>query len=68
MEWQPIETAPKDKAIWLTNGNGYGKSMLPCRWVESKNAWVFIYDNYSPQRGITFHPTDWMPLPIPPNK
>ena len=51
-EWQPIETAPKDCAVLVTDG---GK-VHPGRWVGSYFAWGYSTD-----------PTYWMPLPKAPN-
>lgn len=68
MEWQPIETAPKD-----------GTSVLLCRRdqmqvasfgessVFGKKQWVYgeIWDDYN-TRAEFDDPTHWMPLPEPP--
>lgn len=72
MEWQPIETAPKDGArvdLW-------GKNML--RWDRGGErivnvAWGKVTDwmgteryDWMHGRGEDFKPTHWMPLPPPP--
>ena len=71
MEWQPIETAPKDKPI-LTYGRipeDYG--YCPEEWKISISHWCEAgrSSGWSSQgstvRG-SFVPTHWMPLPAPP--
>lgn len=71
MNWQPIETAPKDGSqvlLWLPLGSG-GQVMI--------GKWITPYfngdiDRTSPPRwdvdteGGKF--THWMPLPEPPNE
>lgn len=64
-EWQPIETAPKTgKAIWISDGDGYGNGMLPVYWKHDK--WLFVYGNG--KDNIEIEPTHWKPLPTPPRK
>lgn len=65
MEWQPIETAPKD-----------GRDVLLCRldddgsyWMETATWWVRAWAVVGAIREpyvIEFEPTHWMPLPPPP--
>lgn len=62
-QWQTMETAPKTGiAIWVSNGNGPGKGLLPVYWKHDK--WLFIYGNG--KDNIGFEPIHWMPLPQPP--
>ncbi len=61
MDWQPIETAPKDGAEFLAWGE-YGDSALVfelCRWSPEYD-WPVADDGY---HFIAYH---WMPLPEPP--
>lgn len=84
MEWQPIETAPKDgKTILLGYYNSAG------RWRTLRGQWMsadYIADNWEyPDDGEPgwyetsvenddtpncwrTHPNHWMPLPPPPKK
>jgi len=66
MDWQPIETAPKDGKrflIWSAIDGmeiGYWSTSL---WVKKGGAWI-IYEARSDT--IELEPTHWMPLPEPP--
>lgn len=53
VEWQPIETAPKEKAIY-----GYWNNID--EWVQV----IFYYPNEPLALGYTH----WQPLPVPPKK
>lgn len=60
MEWQPIETAPKDKTQFIG------------RYVTGYHCDLWWYgDDYKPHRmdeiDIGSEPTHWMPLPPPPS-
>jgi hypothetical protein len=64
MEWQPIETAPRDGdailAIWCNkDGKDCGGHMVVWFWC---NEWTCV-DN--PQTKFV-EPSFWMPLPAPP--
>lgn len=69
MEWQPIETAPKDGlflAMW-------SEDEFPIEDGDEDGAWRFAYvlcENgifYSTETHASFvSPTHWMPLPPPP--
>ena len=61
-DWQPIETAPKDERVLLTNG-----------WFVASGAYEpwpvdgFIFHRETDDDcGIDPDPTHWMPLPEPP--
>jgi hypothetical protein len=74
MEWQPIETAPKDgRLILLADYSGYAELGEDGIWIAS-GRWLPEAD---PERfGVPGHWTDgveflyrpeyWMPLPTPP--
>jgi hypothetical protein len=73
MEWQPIETAPKDgtpilvwrKAgiVWLAYWND---SFLHVQSDQHMPAWV-VFDCEDPWFSETYQsPTHWQPLPEPP--
>lgn len=82
MEWQPIETAPKDgEEIIGVFCNDYGYQDKPTvygpwtmcfvrgKWMASwEGASVIEYESYA---GTTYketpiNPTHWMPMPTPP--
>lgn len=64
MEWQPIETAPKDGTEIL----GFRESFVWCdkyaaiRFISDTNEWRHV------DRAVFLNPTHWMPLPAPPAK
>ena len=69
MEWQPIETAPKDKFLLLCGPSGYTTTPIVfttgrmCsdyhkgRWIDHANDDLTDWG---------FEPTHWMPLPDAP--
>jgi hypothetical protein len=61
MEWQPIETAPKDGTLIL--GVKFDTDGQP--WLAAFE-WIIagIWDAY--QWEVDWEPTHWMPLPAPP--
>lgn len=58
MDWQPIETAPKDEDILLAHPDG---SMMIGRRNRAGTAW-----DDGDFRDHENWPTHWMPLPAPP--
>jgi hypothetical protein len=67
MQWEPIETAPKDGSDVLA-GHTLKWGMVavpgcPMRWQEGKWHAHFGGDTYKP---VEPQPTHWMPLPSPP--
>ena len=72
MEWQLIETAPKDGTIVLLWGI-YCSNICACMWQRTE--WVVVCDggvgldwqNDCGSAPCTFDvPSHWMPLPEPP--
>ena len=67
MNWQPIETAPKDGGVllgtWFSTWNQ--QSAIHIETVcFSFGKWIYAYDGDScPQP-----PTHWMPIPPPPTQ
>lgn len=61
MEWQTIDTAPKDGSRILLSRN-WKESMAVCWWSEIDEEWI-------PVAGSIFtDATHWMPLPSPPSE
>ena len=60
MNWQPIETAPKDGRDLLIFGSG---GIVIGWWDDSCRYWCHqdLYLSID-------EPTHWMPLPLPPDK
>lgn len=69
VDWQPIETAPKDGNIMVAYATGFGGAfgILP---VVSVAFWYDIGDTPG-WNDLLYNtsstPTHWMPLPEPPN-
>jgi hypothetical protein len=58
-EWQPIETAPKDKLILIANWSGaFCNWARSERWNETDKCWG--------TRWQRFLPTHWLPMPPAP--
>ena len=75
MEWQPIETAPKDGTIfdvWCSEHKGYTdapKRIANCKYSEGV-IWFLHSHGWFELNTLDFlHATitHWMPLPEPPN-
>lgn len=64
MNWQPIETAPKNGTkilvAWINQWKT-GPHIEVCETGE-EGGWFYSYDGDQPQSD----PTHWMPLPEPP--
>jgi len=55
MNWQPIETAPKDGTGVLVYSNG---RVVSAYFSKSQDEWLEVIHDYS-----FYDPTHWMPLP-----
>ncbi len=73
MEWQPIETAPKDDAVWIIGWDG--EAVYPITWVDDEydnvHNWAYGVETwggtlYEGVNEVKRQPTHWMPLPPPP--
>ena len=72
MEWQPIETAPRDGSEIIAfgiRGGDYGytsdeKAWTGVSWSNSLKLW--IETKAAPRYSNGFKPTHWIPLPLPP--
>ena len=75
MEWQPIETAPKDGTFMILSGYKYNNEwraaiadvfVMNARWV-AYGRWCGRYEEWTGSRvDELYPPTHWMPLPPPP--
>ena len=61
MNWQPIETAPKNAPVLAHSTNWVGAPMI-VEWDETFSQWF----EYGTGDGIRPQPTHWMELPEPP--
>lgn len=64
MEWQPIETIPKDGTTVLVCGFGY-KGYFVADAQESRGK-VLLFDPVADEFIHETQATHWMPLPEPP--
>ena len=65
MDWQPIETAPKDGTLIIVHGGvAYWRERLN-HWETA--GWYTITGIDYPGRPIQWEVKDWMPLPPAPN-
>jgi hypothetical protein len=63
MNWQPIETAPKDGRDVLIGGDySYLNGVLMASWGTGSGQ----IPGWTDMEGDTYSPTHWMPLPLPP--
>ena len=63
LEWRPIETAPRDRDVLVTNDTAVGEA----RYHEDHDGWWWA--NTHPTDyvdGKVWQPTHWQPLPAPP--
>lgn len=67
MEWQPIETAPRDGTSIKMRGRYRALSDGPLIEVDGRYDSGGYTEGWETDRGAHFNPTHWMPLPDPPN-
>lgn len=60
MEWQPIETAPKDGTSIVINTNAHDDGIVIARWYRYNGLEAFRDWDADPHT-----PTHWMPIPLP---
>lgn len=60
-EWQPIETAPKNKAVIACDGSAVGEACL-IQYEDNISGWYWASD----RSAMLSQPSHWMPLPSPP--
>jgi hypothetical protein len=69
MEWQPIETAPKDGTkVLVSNGFEMQVAEFSDSNIFGHKEWVYgeIQNSYN-RKSYVAEPTHWMPLPAAPN-
>ena len=66
MEWQPIETAPRDGTHVLIYVPGWINGS-EARYLDDEGWWLANNDP-TDHWGEQQHPTHWMPLPNPPKE
>ena len=62
MEWQPIETAPKDGSIVLGYDPNWYDIATPMKFDINCKKWMCFHTNEE------IKATHWMSMPPPPNK
>lgn len=69
MDWQPIETAPKDgtRFIGWNKAHGLHECFVPENTRHYKRVTAIYGARTSNSNTVWFSPTNWMPLPEPPN-
>jgi len=67
MEWQPIETAPKNRQVLVSDGYEVAYSVLGKAAHVPIYGWIELVgvDPYDADV-LEMEPTHWMPLPEPP--
>jgi hypothetical protein len=76
MDWQPIETAPKDGTrfdVWLRHPGGDRRvinawfSVVEKEFVSPDGYYLYSMKPYGSDHWLQY-PTHWMPLPEPPKQ
>jgi uncharacterized phage-associated protein len=66
-EWQPMETAPRDKRVMVWSG----QEMYCAHWAQNPmkgdEAWIIAEWGTEGDQALV-KPTHWHPLPLPPNE
>lgn len=65
MEWQPIETAPRD-GTHIFAGSLPGRWMCSAFFEEHDSQWYVVGSHWTDAHDGTVNPTHWQPLPSPP--
>jgi len=71
MNWQPIETAPKDGTrilVYVPPKEYYYVTIYIVLWIKSLNGFYLYYatGEDAQKDALVRNPTYWMPLPDPP--
>ncbi len=75
MDWQPIETAPKDGTVfdvWLGDCDENDRQFYCTGKTRRSPGWAWAREKFRPCGGLPVvtvfvQPTYWMPLPAPPH-
>ena len=66
VEWRPMETAPHDKRVMVWSG----REMYCAHWAQNPmtcdEAWIVAEWGTDGDQALV-KPTQWRPLPLPPN-
>lgn len=69
MDWQLIETAPRDgTSILLWDGRSVFEGGWFDSWYGDESGACWMAANLDEEYGAAVFPTHWQPLPPPPNK
>lgn len=69
MDWQPIETAPKDGTHILVYPALMGVPLV-ASWKSKSDDFDYIgfWRNPMTEKAVPYMPTHWMPIPKPPQE
>jgi len=75
MDWQPIETAPKDGSVLFGYGTRHSasdiaedeKAVTKIRYGQYGRNWHWYEAAATPRGATGFTPTHWLPIPPPPS-
>lgn len=66
-DWQPIETAPKDRKILICGLSRSGYYVADVKWNEEEDQFCLFHPDDDAYTEPTYYPKYWMPLPKAPD-